>query len=225
MRLFPIIFLACLAYANFDVEPSSIKMRISRGEYNGWADITNTSNQKRIAVELTMQERIFDLDGNVKDTLIPNKDFVIYPAQILLPPGGMKKVQIIYKGKNKVETDKVYGLLVQEKDLPKGQASENEIKAGLAFRVNYNISVLMESGKPSDLKFVSSKTLDSGMVELIMENKGKGRFSFQDMNLYIGKEKISDFTGKKNAIMPGQQRRFVFKHPKAVKANEVRFAK
>jgi hypothetical protein len=96
---------------------------------------------------------------------------------------------------------------------------------GIAFRVNYNVSVLMESGKPSDLKFVSSKTLDSGKVEVIMENKGKGRFSFQDKNLYIGKEKIASFTGGKNAVMLGQQRRFVFKHPRAAKANEVRFAK
>ncbi|MCL2101783.1 MAG: hypothetical protein FWH22_08750 [Fibromonadales bacterium] len=225
MRLFFILFFACLAYANFDVNPATIKMRISRGEYNGWADITHAGGHKPVAVELTMYERIFDLDGNVKDTLIPNKDFVVYPSQILLYPGGMKKVQIVYRGKTKIDADRVYSLLAEEKSLPQGKADENETRIGIAFRVNYNISVLMESGKRSELKFVSSKTLDSGMVEVIMENAGKGRFSFQDMNLYIGKEKITDFAGKKNAVMPGQQRRFIFKYPRAVKANEIRFVK
>ena len=225
MRLFFILFLACFASANFDVNPSAIKMKISRGEYNGWLDISNPDGKKPIAVELTMHERIFDLDGNVKDTLIPNKDFVIYPSQILLSQKGMKKVQIVYRGKIKIDTDRVYSLLVQERALPEGQAEENEIRAGLAFRVNYNVSVLMEAGKPSDLKFVSSKVLENEMAEVIMENKGKGRFSFQDMNLYIGKEKITSYTGGKNAIMPGQQRRFVFKYPRTVKANEIRLAK
>jgi len=225
MRLFLILFFACFAYANFDVNPSTIKMNVSRGEYNGWADITHAGGSKPVALELSMYERIFDLDGNVKDTLIPNKEFVVYPSQILLSRNGMKKVQIVYKGKEKIITDKVYSLLVKEIALPEGQADENETKAGIAFMVNYNVSVLMETGNPSDLKFVSSKTLQDGMIEVIMENKGKGRFSFQDKNLYIGKEKIAAYTGGKNAVMPGQQRRFTFKYPKAAKANEIRFAK
>jgi len=225
MRLFLILFLACFAYANYEVNPSILKMKISRGEYNGWVDITHSGGQKPVAVELSAYERILDLDGNVKDTLIPNKDFVIYPSQILLSPKGMQKVQIIYKGKDKILTDKVYSLLVQEKALPEGKLGENEVKVGLNLMVNYNVAILMESGKNSDLKFVSSKTLDSGKVEVIMENKGAGRFSFLDKELYIGKEKISTYTGNKNAVMPGQQRRFIFKYPRAIKANEIRFAK
>jgi len=225
MHLFIILFIACFAHANYDVNPSTLKMKINRGEYNGWVDITHSGGQRPIAVELSAYERIFDLDGNVQDTLVPNKDFVIYPSQILLSPKGMQKVQVIYKGKDKILTDKVYSLLVQERALPEGQASENEVKVGLALMVNYNVAILMESGKNSDLKFVSSKTLDSGKVEVIMENKGSGRFSFQDKELYIGKEKIPSYTGNKNSVMPGQKRRFVFKYNRAIKANEIRFAK
>lgn len=200
-------------------------MRIGRGEYNGWIDISNHDDKNPIALELIMQERIFDLDGNIKDTIVPNKDFVISPSRILLYPQKKAVVQVIYKGKAKIDADRVYSLLVQEIALPEGKPNENEIRAGIEFKVNYNVSVLMEAGKSSDLKFVSSKALDSGMVELIMENKGKGRFSFQDKNLYIGKEKIIVYTGGKNAIMPGQQRRFVFKYPKTINAKDVKFAK
>jgi len=224
MRL---LFLLCIAsiavHAGFGMNTSIVEMKVSRGEHNGWAEIAHISGKFPHAIELSVTERDLDLDGNVKSSQNPAKDFTVYPSQMLLTPGKKAKVQVIYKGQ-KLEADRAYILSVKEVPLPAGH-KEEKLKMGLAVLVNYNVNILMDTGKPSSLTFVSSQTLDSGKVEVIMENKGKGRFSFQDKNLYIGKEKIASFTGGKNAVMPGQQRRFVFKHPRAAKANEVRFAK
>lgn len=226
MRLLPILFLACTAaYASFTISPSILKMQAAKGEYNGWVEVAHNGNASFVAVELIMYNRIIDFDGNIKDTLVPCKDFVIYPSQILLSPGQSIKSQIVYRGKEKIDADRVYSLLAKEMPLPKGQEEVTEASAGISIRINYDVAVLMETGKAGTLTFVSSKSLDSGKVELIMENKGKGRFSFEDMQLYVGKEKITDYTGRRNAVMPGQKRRFIFKHPKTPKADEIRFTK
>ncbi len=224
MPLLFILFLACLANASFNISPTVIKMRVSRGEYNTWAEIGHSSGNI-VPVELIMYERIIDFDGNIKDTIVPTKDFVINPSQILLSPNQKVKVQIVYRARQKVDTDRVYSLMAKERPIPEGAEETSEATAGIVVLVNYNVPVALETGKPGILNFVSSKSLDSGKVELIMENKGKGRFSFEDMNLYVGKEKIAEFTGGKNSVMPGQKRRFVFKHPKPLKANEAYFAK
>jgi P pilus assembly chaperone PapD len=212
------------AHAGFSAKPPIVTMNVSRGEYNGWAEIAHTSGNLPHAVELTVKERILDLDGNiVKDTIAPAKDFIIHPANILLAPGKTVKVQIVYKGP-KIEADKVYTLHVKEIALPEGQ-KEQAITMGLAVRVNYNVGILMNTGKPPSMAFVSSKALDSGKVEVIMENKGKGKFLLENINLYANNSKALEFKAKVNSVMPGQQRRFVFDYHKPLTAKEVYFGK
>jgi len=220
--LFPLCFAFITAHAGFSAKPVVLTMNVSRGEYNGWVEIAHSSGSLPHAVELSVSERELDLDGNVKKDQNPAKDFTVYPAQILLTPGKKVNVQVIYKGP-KIESDKTYILLVKERDLPEGQ-KENKVTVGLAVRVNYNIGILMDTGKSPSLSFVSSKALDSGKVEVIMENKGKGRFSLKNMKLYANGDKALEFA-EVNSVMPGQQRRFVFKYDKPLTAKEVRFGK
>jgi P pilus assembly chaperone PapD len=216
-----------MAHAGFGVSPDILRIPVHRGEYTGWVDLTHIGGAKPVAIELVMYERILDLDGNTKDTLVPNKDFVIYPAQILLRPGQVVRSQVVYRNKEKIEFDRAYFLLAKQVSLPdiNAQEKESEITVGLSVRINYNVAVLMETGKPGFLTFVSSKALDSGKVELIMENKSKGIFTLSDANILAGGKKITDFTGKRSSVLPGQKRRFVFEYPRPLKAEEVRFVK
>ncbi|MDR2579952.1 MAG: hypothetical protein LBC85_03045 [Fibromonadaceae bacterium] len=225
MHLFFILFLSCIAHAGFNINPFILKLNVSRGEHIGWLETSHSGGSDPVAVELVMHERILDIDGNVKDTVIPTKDFVILPARILLYPKESAKTQIIYRGKQKVDADKAYFLHAREIPLPQRQEYEEAVRANFSVLVNYNVLIAMETNKPSSLSFVSSRNLSDGFVELIMENKGKGHFTFEDVYIYIGKEKITDFTGRKNSVMPGQQRRFIFKHHKAPTSKEVRFGK
>jgi len=222
MRL---LFLLCVAtvaaHAGFGVNPSVVAINVSRGEYNGWMEIAHTKGNFPHAIELTVKERDLDLDGNVKSGQKPLKDFTVYPSQILLTPGKKVKVQVIYKGQ-KLEADRAYILSVKEVPLPAGQ-KEEKLSMGLAVRVNYEVGILMDTGKPSSLTFVSSQALDSGKVEVIMENKSKGRFSLNYIKLYANGNEAIDFQGENNSVMPGQQRRFVFNYHKPLTAAEVRF--
>jgi len=223
MRLLSLLCFAFIAaHAGFSVKPPILTINAGRGEYNGWVEVAHSSGNTPHAVELNVTERELDLDGNVKKDQNPAKDFTVYPSQILLTPGKNVNVQVIYKGQ-KIEADKTYILFVKERDLPAGQ-KDDKLTMGLAVRVNYNVGILMDTGKPSSLTFVSSKALDSGKVEVIMENKSKGRFSLKNMKLYANDTKALEFA-EVNSVMPGQQRRFVFKYNRPLTAKEVRFGK
>ncbi|MDR2579955.1 MAG: hypothetical protein LBC85_03060 [Fibromonadaceae bacterium] len=223
--LFGFLF-ACVTYAGFSINPALLTLQVNKGEYNSWVELVHTGGEKPRAVELNAYERILDLDGNVRrDSLIPNKKFTIHPARVLLYPGERAKIQVIYKNRQ-VNADKSYFIHAREVPLPKGHEDDaGTVRIGLNVRVNYHVAVLLETGKPGNLSFVSSQALDSGKIELIMENKSGGRFPLENAHILANGDKITDFTSKRNSIMPGQQRRFIFEHHKPLTAEEVKFDK
>jgi len=213
--------LAGSAFGAFSVDPAVINIRVDRNENSAWIDVVHTGGGP-IAVELIVYERELDLEGEVKmDSLIRTSDFMVYPSQIILQPKERARVQVVYKGK-KVTADKAY--LLFSKEVPLELASEGEgVRMGLITLMNYYSVISLNVGKPGKLTFVSSKALGDGMIEVIVENKSPGRVPFDRVAIVIGKDRITDFTGMKNSIMPGQQRRFTFKYNRPVKAGEVKF--
>jgi P pilus assembly chaperone PapD len=225
MRLvFVILCFACLTHASFALSPFALKLQVSRGEYTGWVEVTNNQDKKPIAVELSVHERILNLDGDVTEPLLPNRDFVVYPSELLLYPGEKAKVQVVFNSKEKITSDKAYILQAKEIPLPIPQESPgNKPMIGFNTLVTYRATIALETGKSGSLTFSSSHSLDSGKVELIVENKSSGRVPVEQLYLLVNGKKVTDFSGKNNSIMPGQKRRFVFVYPKALTAKEVRF--
>lgn len=201
-----------------------LAMQINRGEYNGWVEVSHVSGERPHAIELVVRERILDLEGNIKDTVVVNKDFVIHPSHIVIYPGETVRSQVVYRGKEKVNEDRGYVLFTREVPLPEGHQN-TKVTMGITVMVNYNVNILMDTKKPGSLSFVSLKTLDSGNVELIMENKSQGRFQLENVNIYAGGKKIHALAGQRNSVMPGQKRRFVFKYDIPLKHEEIRFGK
>jgi len=225
MPLLLILLCFSFACASYTISPQRLIFKVNTGERVGWADIVNTGKVP-IAVELSVRERILDLDGNlISDSLRKNEDFTIYPSQILLYPGNTAKAQVVLKGKERINADKAYILHAIEVpfDFPKEDVPETKISVGLSMTVGYQAVILLETNKPGSLKFISSKTLDSGKVEVMVENKSSGRVPTDRLYIMAGNKKITEFTGKGNSIMPGQKRRFVFKHDKPLTEKEFRY--
>lgn len=222
---FLFLFLASAACASFYINPFTLRLQVSKGEQTGWVEVIQNSKERPVAIEMGVYERILDLDGDMKDTLVPVKDFVVYPSEILLYPGEKAKVQVVFNSKAKLESDRAYTLLAKEIyiPLPESQESKNKAMVGFSTMVMYHGVIALETGKTGSLSFVSSKGLDSGRVEVVVENKSAGRVPADNLYMLVGGKKIKDFTGKENSIMPGQKRRFIFKHPKPPTAGEVRF--
>jgi P pilus assembly chaperone PapD len=212
------------ANAAFAISPQHLVLKVNSGERVGWVELSHSGGVPT-AVELTVHKRVLNLEGElVNDSLHKSNDFMIYPSQILLYPGSKAKAQVVLKGKEKITADKAYILYAKETpfDFP-AEETEEKLSVGISMTVNYQTIIALETNKPGSLSFVSSKELDSGMVELIVENKSSGKVSTGSLYIMAGSKKISEFTGKGNSIMPGQKRRLTFKHEKPLTAKEFRY--
>jgi len=172
-------------------------------------------------------ERLLDLDGELdRKAMIPCKDFMIYPSEVILYPKESANVQLSYKDKQRVKEDKAYILFSKEVPLSLEDEEGGEgVKMGIQILMNYYTVVALETGKTGKLAFVSSKMINDGNIEVIVENKGGGRVKVDKLAIRTDTDLITNFTGTKNSIMPGQRRRFTFKYLRPLTAKEVKFVR
>jgi len=222
--LLPLLCIAAgAARGAFTLEPPVVILKADMGENMAWVDVVHAGGGP-MAIEMMVLERELTVDGEpVIGRKVISPDFVVYPSQLILQPRERAKVQVAYKHKKKVTADKAYTLYSKEVPLPV-QGEIEEVRTGVNTLVEYYSVIAFETGKQGKLTFVSSKLIDGGKVEVIAENKSNGRVSGEGLVITIGgKEKIRNFSGKKNSIMPGQQRRFTFDYKRALTVKEVSF--
>jgi len=214
--------------AAFSLEPPVIILKASMGETMAWVDLAHSSpNAGPVAVEITVYNRDVDINGEPKAKfLTTSSEFTVYPAQLVLQPRQRVRVQIAYKPKQKVTADKAFVLHAKQVPLPLSGEAE-EVRAAINTFMAYFTVIALETDRPGKLTFVSSKTTGDGSIEVIAENKSRGRVKPDEMVIAIGsgrnREIIRSFSGRKNAIMPGEQRRFVFAYKRPLTAKEVSF--
>ncbi|MCL2220367.1 MAG: hypothetical protein FWC23_09415 [Chitinispirillia bacterium] len=228
--VFAVLFSVAAVFAAFSLEPPVIIMKADMGENMAWVDLAHTAaDGAPVAVELVVYNREVDINGEPKVTnLIRSGEFTVYPAQLVLQAKQRVRVQIAYKAGHKVAADKAFVLHARQVPLPLSGEAES-VQAALNTYMAYFTVIALETDRPGRLTFVSSRLLGEGTVEVIAENKSRGRVKPDEMVITIGagrnRERIRNFSGRKNAIMPGEQRRFTFSYPyrKALSAREVSF--
>lgn len=147
-----------------------------------------------VALELKVMGREVSLDGK---TVVHHEDkagdnFVIYPAQIVLMPGEIQRVQVKWVGDSIPSTETTYGLIAEEAPLKIGDEDEkrNKAEARITIRARYEgIIVLRPAGvKPNVVvESTSSRTDSLGKPRLIvtLHNKGTGLQNLSDIKLRI----------------------------------------
>ena len=226
---FAVGMLACIgltspSFANFEVSPFILKLRADKGQLSGWFEVKPNQDKRPVAVELSLFDRVLDING-VEDQNSPeSKDLTIYPSELVVYPGEQVKVQVVWAGKSLPVADKAYTVLAREVPVDLNQTGPKD-KLDLSFKtlVRYRLVVAVETGKHGSLSVVSSKRSDSTHTEIIVENKGAGRIPLDGFRLLIGGKKYDDFPGLGNAIMPGDKRRFVIPLSTPPAASDIRF--
>jgi len=209
-------------HATFTIDPAVITFLADKGEKTTFVELVHTGGGPA-AIQLSVLERKLDIDGKlIQEGLPRSPDFVVHPSQVILYPKEHASVQIQYKGKGKVVTDKAYALFSQEVPLDV-EREETGFNMAVKMLTNYYTVIALETGKPGKLVFVSSKVIGGGMIEVLAENRGAGRVRMESINLIVDGKRVGEFTGKGNSIMPGQTRRFTFEWPRAVTEKEVKF--
>jgi len=212
------------SFGAFTIEPALVNIQVNAGENSAWVELVHTGGGP-MAIEMKAYERPLTLDGELdQSAMTVTKDFIVHPTEIILMPGEQKRVQVLYKGKQKINADRAYLLFSKEVPIKIAEdGSEAEVKTSVTMLMNYYTILACNTGKPGKLTFVSSKPIDSGKIEVIVENKSGGRVPGEGLVIRAGKDRITEFTGKKNSIMPGQKRRFTFKRAKPLTEKEVSF--
>jgi P pilus assembly chaperone PapD len=190
------------------------------GENSAWLELVHTGGGP-MAIELTVLERELDLDGEIiMGDMKTSTDFIVHPAQIILYPGERARAQVMFRGAT--TADRAYFLFSKETPLHLSEEGEG-VRMGVITLMNYYTVLAVSTGRPGRLTFVSSRMIGSDTVEVIVENASNGRVQGTNLAIVIGDERITNFTGKKNSIMPGQRRRFTFRHPRPLSAGDIRF--
>ena len=223
-----ILSLVCLfvavqvTQAAFTIEPAIITFQANQGEKTAFVELVHTGGDPA-AVQLSVFERTLDIDGVfIKSGMPKSNDFVVHPAQVILYPKERANVQIQYKGKGKITTEKAYVLYSQE--VPINVAKDDEGgNISVKMLTNYYTVISLDVGKPGRLIFVSSKAIGGGKIEVLAENRGQGRVKMDALKLIVGGRYINEMTGNSNSVMPGQTRRFTFEWPRALTEKEVKF--
>jgi len=212
-----------IATAAFTIEPAIITFMANKGEKTAFVEIVHSGGDPA-AIQLAVFERVLDIDGVLDKANLPkSSDFVVHPAQVILQPKERATVQIQYKGKGRITTEKAYVLYSQEVPIDVAKEETGGVNMSVKMITNYYTVISLDVGKPGKLVFVSSKSIGGGKIEVLAENKGAGRVKMDNLNVIVEGKVINNITGKSNSIMPGTTRRFTFEYPKAVTAKEVRF--
>lgn len=221
--LLPLFCAINAVHGAFTIDPAVVTFNTVLGEKTAFVAIANTGNAP-MAISLEIFERVLDLDGELdRQSMVPSKDFTIYPSEIILKPNENTNVQLMYANKQKVTEDKAYVLFSKEVPLSLDEDDEGGIKMSLQTLISYYTVIALETGKEGKLTFVSSKSIGGNKIEVIVENRSGGRVAAGNLSIKTSSDLITDFTGKKNSIMPGQKRRFTFKYLRPLTSKEVKF--
>lgn len=161
--------------------------------------IENTGDSS-VAIKVSVYTRFVDLDGN-ENRELANKDFLVYPGQMIIEPKSKKSVRVKWLGKKKVETELAYRLIAEqlpvnlEKDRTQGTNLNIMLKyVGSIYILPVNVvgehNILVESFQ----KIKDESTLESyahlgerglDVLELIVSNQGNKHCVIKNYNIKV----------------------------------------
>ena len=163
--------------ANFSVDGEGAS-KIFRVENEG---------KEKIAVKLEAFTRQIDEKG--KETMVPSKDFKIYPEQVTLEPSDSRAIRVLYLGVKDIEKESAYRIVASQ--LPVSFKTE-EKKSGIKFLFQFVASVYVTNEKYYPKVVIESITrTDKDTLKVKVVNKGQKHVILKNV-----KVELTDKQGK-----------------------------
>ena len=208
--------------------PFTAEFRPSGPEANQTFRIENNSDSP-IAVEITIHRRAMKADGS--DVLTPGEDdFVIFPAQVVLPPAESQIVRVQWAGEPTLEQERAYRIIAEQ--LPIDLDEEQGTGGSVKILVRYVGSIYVApAGASPDVVLESVEPARSAEGEprlaVLLRNRGTAHTILKGVNLRVGGESAREgervlladaqLTGLSGENILGQtQRRFLVPWPERV---------
>ena len=220
----------------FRFSPFRVKFEPSGAGANQLFTLENNSDAPT-SVQIRIMTREVDVDGNEKNA-DAEKDFTIFPAQMVLEPYAKRSVRVQWVGDAKLKEEKAYRIIAEQ--LPVHLDKEKPKTSAVKFLVSYRGALFVT---PPGL--VHSVTLDfSGatqdatgkkMLEIVLHNRGTQHALLRNLKLdlkddkgntisLVGEDQLKGVTGE--GILAKQRRRFMIPWPNGLdgKLKQIDFA-
>ena len=214
-----VVALTSAAHA-FQFAPLRTVLKSSGASTKQTYEIKNTKGTP-LPVQITVSHWAFDEAGVEVDGELADDLFLVYPSELLVPPGGSSTVRLRWVGGPALETTRVFRIVAEELVLPmkvKGDVTEPRGRIQTKLRYKGMIEVVKPDGKP-DLRFLAGDLDEDGMLTLLFENVGDGlgtpalnRLTMTDArgkDLDLASSKFGRIIG---AIPPGARRSYEIKN-------------
>ena len=231
MRYFlSLVVLTALMAVSYNAEafrfsPFRAKLDVSGSGSSKLFDVENNSDEPT-TVEIRISTRDADVDGHEmnKDD---EKNFTIYPAQMILKPRETKSVRIGWVGDATLKTEKAFRVIAEQ--LPVNLDKKKQGKNAVKFLVTYHTALFVTPPDVSHdvaLDFLGATKSAEGkkMIEIVLHNRGKQHALLRNLKLDLKDDKgntvtllgeqLKRVTGE--GILAEHRRRFLLPWPKDI---------
>lgn len=231
MRRIPFLLLisALLALTADDASalrfsPFRAKFEPSGAESNQLFQVENNTAVPT-AVQIRIADRQIDVDGG--ETMRDNeKDFAIYPAQMILPPQSTRSVRVQWVGDPNLKEERAYRIVAEQ--LPVNLSKEKPKSSSVRVLVSYHGALFvtppgLSQNVTLDFFGITQEPEQRRMLELVLHNRGTQHALLRDLKLSIKDDRgnvvvLADETTLKGmtgeTILAKQRRRFLLRWPR-----------
>lgn len=230
MRKLLVVFVLMLSVAAaleahaFRFSPFRAKFEPSGAGANQLFTVENNTKQ-RASVQIRIMTRDIDVDGGEKNT-DAEKDFNIYPAQMVLEPGAKRSVRVQWVGDPNLKEEKAYRIIAEQ--LPVHLDKERPKTSMVKFLVSYRGALFVTPrGLTQNVTLDFSGTVQDAagrkMLEIVLHNRGTQHALLRDLKLDLkddkgntvslaGEKQLKGVTGE--SILAKHRRQFMIPRPK-----------
>jgi fimbrial chaperone protein len=177
-----------------------------------------------VSVQIRIANRQIDIDGG--ETMHDNeKDFVVFPAQMILQSHSSRSVRVQWVGDPKLKDEMAYRIIAEQ--LPVNLSQDKPKSSSVKFLVSYRAALFVTpSGLSQDVQVdsfgVSQDPKRKGLLELVLHNRGTQHVLLRNLKLNLTDDAgnvvtLSDEVALKGlmdeTILANQRRRFLLVRP------------
>ena len=217
----------------FRFSPFRAKFEPSGDGANQLFTVENNTD-KPTSVQIRITTREVDVDGGEKNVDV-EKDFVIYPAQLVLNPHTSRSVRVQWVGDPNLKEEKAYRIIAEQlpvnldKDRPKGSA----VKVLVTYRGALFVTPPgLAHNVTHDFSGVARDSAGKKLLEFVLHNRGSQHALLRNLKLdieddqgnrvtLVGDHQLKGATGE--GILTKHRRRFLIPWPKELAGRLKRF--
>lgn len=231
MRRIPILLLSAAALAltagdadAFRFSPFRAKFEPTGAESNQLFLVENNTAAP-VSVQIRIANRAIHVDGG-ETTRDNEKDFAIYPAQMILQPNSDRSVRVQWTGDPNLKEERAYRIIAEQ--LPVNLSQEKPRSSSVKFLVSYHGALFvtppgLAQNVTLDFFGVSQEPEQKRMLELVLHNRGAQHALLRSLKLEIKDDKgnvvtladeraLKGMTGE--TILAKHRRRFLLPWPR-----------